>query len=213
MHSLRALITLVIVFTGAPIGAAPGKLSLFDMGQHCVAYKTKKKLMLVSSVTVVGQSCDVSSQVVPDLGGFYYFEMTVPVSSLNSGEVKRDKDVAQLLSGSDQSDLIFRSVKMMPDEWKKLLKQEEFELAGEMLIKNKPYPVKARVKILHGIKGLEVDGRIVTKFKDLGIDPPNLAAGLMAKVGSDLELHFHFLADKTLGASNILPDHLTPFRQ
>mgnify|MGYP000134285359 CR=1 FL=1 len=67
--------------------------SLLQNGDHCVAYKTEKRIFLVKNVTVIGKNCDVSSQVIPQVDGSFSIEMSVPVEGFHSGEPERDRDV------------------------------------------------------------------------------------------------------------------------
>lgn len=178
-------------------------LSIFHSGEHCVAYRTKKVLFLVRTVEVVGRNCDVSSQIMPEVGGKYYVEVLIPVDAFKSGEPERDRDVSKILSPGGSPNVTFRSISMTKAEWEKAFTQETFELDGQIQIGETSNPVKATVKLVKGEDGVEVDGLVKATFKSLGLKPPRMAFGMMARVKDDIELHFHLNGAKTLGINSL----------
>ncbi len=197
--------TAISIFLFSLISAADARLSILDLGQNCVAYKTQKKYALVRTVDVVGKACDITTQVVPELGGKYLFKVEVPIAKFESGESERDRDVKKILKESVQENLVFTSEQYTKTEWKTFFDSKKaFNLKGRLSIGGKEYIVSALAKLEKGLKGYEVDGLIKSDFKHFEIEAPKLFAGLMAQVQNDLELHFHFLADKTLGIYSIL---------
>lgn len=179
--------------------------SLLQNGDHCVAYKTEKKMFLIRNVTVIGKNCDVSAQVIPQVDGQFAIEMNVPAGGFRSGEPERDKDVAKVLKADKESNIVFRSNPMTADEWKEKIQGGGFPLKGELEIGNEKFPVEAQVKIAKVDENFEADGVIKTKFKDFKMEPPKLVGGIMASVKQDLELHFHIQGQKTLGLDSITP--------
>ena len=188
--------------TGALAWSAP--ISLLKSGDHCVAYRASKTLFLFMSTKVVGKSCSVSSQVTPGLEGKYAIEVRVPHNSFESGEKKRDEDVSRLLGGSQSSDVTFKTDMKTSPDWNALLMQEKFEIPGTLIINGKEFPVVAEAARASTSEGYEIDGVVKTKLKDLDLHPPQMIAGVLAKVQNEIELHFHLKADRTLGASSIL---------
>jgi hypothetical protein len=179
--------------------------SLFPKGSHCVAYVAKKKLMLIRTVEVVGKNCQVSSQVVPDVGGVYSYKLEIPIDRFESGEEERDKDVRKILKSDKQDSLIFKTEKLKKEDWTKIiLAKKEIHINGILNIGGKEYPIVASVLIIKNGENYEVDGLVKTKFKKLGVKAPQLFAGLMAKVKDEVELHFHLLSEKTLGFEALL---------
>lgn len=178
--------------------------SLLPSGEHCVAYRAKKTLFLVNNVYVVGRSCEVAVQVIPELDSRYRIEMSLPITSLKSGEVKRDQDVADLLKSKDEPELAFVSESLPQKEWQELAKKGKFVLKGALKIGGNSYPIQSEVILSEGSQGVEFDGVAKTTFKDLNLKPPSLWLGLFAKVRNDLELHFHFLGQKTMGLEPLL---------
>ena len=64
--------------------------------------------MLVRNVDVVGKNCELTAQMVPEVGGVYSFELSVPVSKFESGESERDRDVIKILKANKQGELVFK---------------------------------------------------------------------------------------------------------
>ena len=193
------LLCALLGFCGLSAEVQGKPLSLFDHGQHCVAYRAKKTMFLVRSVQVVGRNCEVSTKIIPIPGGKSYFEATVPVSEFESGESQRDRDVRKVLKASTHPNMVFRSEERTMEEWKAIQPGAPIQLKGELEIGGKKTPIQAQAQLVRTEGGLEIDGVVKTRFEDLGLKPPQLVMGLMAQVKQDLELHFHFLGNRTLG--------------
>lgn len=178
-------------------------LSTLDPGAHCVAYKVEKVVLFISKSEVVGKNCDISAQVLPEVGGLYHIEVIIPVRSFNSGDADRDKDVADILKADQKPEMTFRSKAMTADQWKALFTKGDFEVEGELSIGNKSYPLKLHSKYLTTDDGAEVDGIAKVRFSDFDISPPKVVGGVLAKAKPDLELDFHLLSQRILGADSI----------
>ena len=190
-----------------PLNIYANESSLFSSGEHCVAYKTVKRLALIKKVDVVGKNCNVSAQMLPDVGGVYEFELLIPISDFESGEMERDRDVRKLLKMEQQAQLIFRSEKYSKQQWQHLLKKKKKWVKGRLNIGGQDFAVRVQVAVEHlDPKKMEVDGVLMTRFDHFNIKPPKLIGGLAAKVDEALELHFHLLGSKTLGLSSIFED-------
>lgn len=185
--------------------ASFSEASLLPAGSHCVAYRAKKRLMLVKTVEVIGRNCHVVSQIVPAIGGLYSYKLEVPIDRFESGEEERDKDVKKYLKYDRQDSLYFNSESLPKERWNQIIEsQKPVAITGVLNIGGRNHTISAQVKIVKSDMGYEVDGEIITKFENLGIKPPRLFGGLMATVKDDLELHFHLQSDKTLGFDSIL---------
>lgn len=178
--------------------------SFFQLGSHCVGYKARKQLLLLASVEVTGKTCDILVQVIPEVGGLSHIEMSFPLSTLKSGEEKRDLDVVELLRNGNSQEFRFQSEALSEIEWKKRIHEGQFALKGQLKLRDGDKPVEAEIQIEKSESTQEVDGIIKTSFKALNIPPPKLAFGLFAIVRDDLELQFHFAANRMLGADSLL---------
>lgn len=180
-------------------------ISLLKQGEHCVAYKAKKKLFLLATTEVIGKTCSVSAQVTPGLEDTYAVEVRLQHNTFESGEKKRDEDVSKLLGSNENSYVSFKSDMKSTADWNALLSKDKFEIPGTLNVNGRDYPVTADAARVMTADGYEIDGVIKTHFKDLNLEAPVMAGGLFAEVQDDLELNFHLRADRTLGASAILP--------
>jgi hypothetical protein len=183
--------------------AAPN-LSLLGDGSHCVAYKAEKIMFLfVNSDPVVGKNCDISAQVLPEVGGLYHIEVIIPISGFQSGDPGRDEDVGQTLRSGVKPEMLFRTKARTPEEWRTLFAKAAFDLEGELSIGDKFYPLKVASKYVQRDETPEIDGIAKVKFSDFDISPPKVIGGVVAKTKPEFELHFHLLGSRILGADSI----------
>jgi hypothetical protein len=89
---------------------------------------------------------------------------------------------------------------MSEKEWKKLAQKPKVTLDGELSIANKTYPITAPCQLTKVSEGIEVDGVTSVPFSKLDVQPPK---GFIVKADSDLEIHFHLVSDKILGADRL----------
>jgi hypothetical protein len=190
-----------MLFAGLAPAMAPD--ALFEEGSHCVAYRAEKVTFLFKKDEVIGKNCDISAQVLPEVGGLYHIEVNVPVRSFNSGDADRDKDVVKILKMEERPEITFRTKAMNADEWRELFKKENFDLDGEIYIGSKSFPLKMAAHYTAKEDSAEVNGIIHLKFEDLDIRPPRVGAGLIAKAKPELELHFNLVSGRILGADSI----------
>ena len=187
----------------AVVWAAPGELSLLESGSHCVAYKAQKTTLFVTSGEVVGRNCDISAQVLPEVGGLYHIEVVIPIKSFKSGSTDRDESVAQALKADEKSEITFRSKARSPEQWRELFKAPRFDVDGELQLGDKFYPVKLSSRYIVGEDSDEIEGIAKAKFSDFQVTPPKVAMGFIAKSKPEFELHFHLVGSRILGADSI----------
>lgn len=182
--------------------ASDPKLPLPD-GSHCVAYKVTKTMFLVSKDEVVGKNCDVSAQILPEVGGLYHIEVQIPIRSFDSGNEDRDKDVVKILKGDLRPEMTFKSKALTVDGWKELFAKGDFPIEGELLIGSKAFPLTLQTKYKKSDTQDEVDGAARVRFKDFDMDPPKAGGGMVAKAKPEFDLYFHLLSQRILGADSI----------
>lgn len=168
-----------------------------------MAYKAEKVMFFLSSSEVVGKNCDVSAQVLPEIGGLYHIEVNIPVRSFNSGDSERDHDVMKILKADERPELTFRTKAMTAEEWKKLFAKSDFDIEGELMIGKKSFPLKIRSKYIVKDDNAEVDGHARVRYADFDITPPTVVGGVVAKAKPEFELHFHLQSQRILGADSI----------
>jgi hypothetical protein len=192
------------VFSVLVQAAVAAPLSLLEDGSHCVAYRAYKSMFLFSPWSeVVGKNCDISAQVLPDVGGLYRIEVTIPIKSFDSDSSTRDKDVAETLKADVKPELVFRSKGLTVDAWRELFAKRDFDLPGDLSIGDKSYPLKVKTHYTQAEDAAEVDGLAKVSFSDFEIAPPKVGGGLVAKSKPEFELHFHLLGSRILGADTI----------
>lgn len=195
-----------ILFSLVVLGFGDVHAGILERGVHCVAYKAHKTMFLFSSGEVIGRNCDISGQVLPEIGGLYHVEVTIPVRSFQSGDKARDADVMKALRSDVKSDLIFKSQAKTAEEWRRLLANKDFTVTGQLTIGDKTYPVQfASQYVLHDSKS-EVLGRPTVRFADFEIDPPRVGGGLVAKTKPEFELYFNLLGGRILGSDSVKPE-------
>lgn len=182
------------------VGASP---LVSEDGAHCVAYRVEKVLFFIKTQTVVGKNCDVSAQVLPELGGLYHIEVNIPIRSFRSGDSERDKDVMRILMAEERPELTFRSQSLSSNGWRDLFAKKVFILDGELTIGQNSFPLKLDVRYTDSDEKAEVDGEAKVKFADFNLQPPTVAGGIIVKAKPDLELYFRLQSQRILGADSI----------
>ena len=175
----------------------------FQDGSHCVAYEVRKTMFLLKTDTVVGRNCDISAQVLPEVGGLFHIEVNIPVKSFDSGDVDRDKDVLKILKGEQRPEITFRSVTLTAADWQKNFAKGSFPLDGQLYIGPASYPVTLNVSYAETDTQAEVRGRARVKFSDFAMVPPKVAGGLIAKSKPEFDLFFNLVSTRILGADSI----------
>jgi len=183
------------------LGSTSARASMFDAGKHCVGYKFRMKSLFGSNVS--GKNCDVSAQLLPVVGGGYQVEVSVPVSAFESNDKDWDQELRDAIKESEQPDIIFRSKILSEKDWKQQVQKPKIDLDGEVVFGNKTIPVTVPCNVSKVKNGIEVDGATSVPFEKFGITPPKKGGGLIAKAESNLEIHFHLLSDKILGADKL----------
>jgi hypothetical protein len=202
----RSAIVGAFLFGGA---AFAGIHSMFEAGKHCVAYKVRKKSLSLFSSTIIGKNCEISVQLLPVVGGDYQVEVSIPINSFDSEDKERDRDVREILKESEQPDIVFRSKVMTEKVWRETLKKTSIKLDGDLEIAGKSYPVSVPVDIVKTAGGIEADGVLTVPFGKFDLQPPKVGGGVIAKVDSDLEMHFHIMSEKVLGADKAISVPIT----
>lgn len=183
--------------------ASAANLSMLEEGSHCVAYKASKTMFFVSSGHVIGKNCDISAQVLPEVGGLYHIEVNIPIRSFQSGDTALDEDVMKTLKADVRPEITFKSKPMTSDQWREVFAKPQFEIEGELMIGDKNFPLKLSSTYLATKETPEVDGMAKVKFNDFDIQPPKVGGGIVAKTKPDFELHFHLVGSRILGAESI----------
>lgn len=180
----------------AQAGTMPPR-QVLQSGSHCVAWRTTKTLALVSQHEVVGTSCQVSVSAQAAGAGKFAAIVSIPISSFNSQEADRDKEVLKILKASVQPSLTFTTEALSKAQWESILAKGQGTVRGKLAVAGRSFSLTALVKIRKAAGKIEVYGSIRTRFTALGLQPPEVGpGGAIAKVPDYLELHFNLGSDK-----------------
>jgi polyisoprenoid-binding protein YceI len=162
-----------------------------------VAWRTTKTLAMVSQQEVVGTSCQVSVTARAAGAGKFSALVSIPISSFNSNEADRDKEVLKILKASVQPNLTFTTEALSKAQWESLLAKGQGTVRGKLAVAGRSFSLTSLVKIRKSAGKIEVYGSIRTRFTALGLQAPEVGpGGAIAKVPDYLELHFNLSSDK-----------------
>lgn len=173
--------------------------------EHCVAWKTRKKMFLFDSTEPVGISCRFESRLRLNADGTGVAELNIPIKSFDSKDKGRDDTVFEILKGDQQPNLILRTMPMQRPELESIWSRSKGTLDVQIEIGHKTSKLqfqyetylRGSVRILHGV--------VKTTFTQLGMQPPSAGGGLVAKVDDVLELHAQLRRDRFLTVEDIKP--------
>ncbi len=194
--ALLAFFLLLPLSLPAQAGTLPPR-QVLQAGSHCVAWRTTKTLALVSQHEVVGTSCQVSVSAQTAGAGKFAAVVSIPISSFNSQEADRDKEVLKILKASVQPNLTFTTEALSKAQWESLLAKGQGTVRGKLAVAGRSFSLTALVRIRKSAGKIEVYGSIRTRFTALGLQAPEVGpGGAIAKVPDYLELHFNLSSDK-----------------
>ena len=170
---------------------------------HCVAWKTKKRIMLLKSLEPVGMNCSIKAKFKKK-GSEFYIEVSVPIEKFDSEEPMRDKEVSKILKANIQPNLIISTKAYSLNHWKMVFNSSNFKTNLNLKIANSEFALVTIAKKIE-VKGTNVIlGKVITNFSSLSLKPPGFAWGLITKVSDYLELHYKIDLTKIEGLKKII---------
>lgn len=169
---------------------AQAQLTTWPPGKTCAAWWTKKTMFLVKNSEAVGVNCHLDVSLVESAASRKIL-VKIPVAKFDSGEADRDRDVIQMLGGSQHPILEFESAPFDEAQWKALLQRETNSVTGTLKVNGQKYPLKVDVAVHGKNADVFIDGMVDTTFSAFKIKPPVVAGGLVANVRDILYLQFH----------------------
>jgi len=174
---------------------------IFAAGEHCVAYRTRKGVLFMFESTVLGRSCQIDARLDESAEGYRLF-LSIPVTSFNSGNDRRDQHVAQLLGGTSADSLEFSSQWLSQEALAKVWNGGMHAVAGELVIRGKRRAVVFDVAVSAASGQHVLAARLRTSFSALGVVVPRVGpGGLIAAPGDRLELFAQLHADRVTDAA------------
>jgi hypothetical protein len=171
--------------------------NLFNANEHCVAWKTSKRMFLVSNSSPIGKNCGIETEALKIKSDFQ-LKGIVPVGKFDSGEPSRDSEVEIMLGGELHPNIIIESEPLSLGKLKQLLKEEQL-VNGFLTVKGKKNPISIKIKALQTDKEITYFGSMKTSFSSFGVEPISVVGGVVAKVQDELELLFQFQKSKIKG--------------
>lgn len=150
-----------------------------------VSYSVKAKTFGLIADNIVGINNQMKGDVSV-LDGNISGKLIIPVASFESGNSRRDRDVAKILKYDEHPDIIFEIYKFDEEEINKNLNLEKgtVKLKGKLNVAGveKIYDFKMDFIKINNSE-IKVTTEIESKFSDFGIKPPRF--GLVIKRAPD----------------------------
>ena len=114
---------------------------------HCVAWKTKKRMFLTRFLEPIGINCSLKTQFKRDDSGFY-IEVKVPIKGFDSKEPKRDKEILKILKSDLQPIIIIRTKSYSLEQWKNDWNSNKFQNKITIKVANKTMTITSSINQL-----------------------------------------------------------------
>ena len=105
MTYIKPLLCLLLTLLNLCVANAQG--SVFKSDDHCLAYRTPKKMFFFTNVIVIGKSCEVQARA-ENKEQQSRFIVSVPVVSFDSDNGFRDGQVQEILKAEQHPELRFQ---------------------------------------------------------------------------------------------------------
>lgn len=201
----KILVAFAILHFSGLSGAAQD--SVFSAEQnHCAAWKTEKRLALVSTVVPIGRNCNIVVEFKSNGDKQYFVNVIMPINKFDSESKSRDSEVQKILGADKIADLSFVSESLTLPKWEDLLSHQTAQISGVLSWHEKSYPVTFDVELSRVDEKLFARGRFIGKFSYFNLEPPLVMGGIVAKVRDVLELHFKIDSSKIQGEKLVISD-------
>jgi len=200
---INVLLMVILLTFGSQ--AAFAEEDVFALDEHCLAYKTEKSMFFFAGIEVIGKSCDVQAEIHwQDSEEQAQVEVSVPVSSFDSGNSLRDGDIPEILRGELTPDIRFTSTWLSRTDMQKMFKNGNAEVSGMLEVAGNTFPVKFTLTFRDQGRYFLIAGKLITSFSGLKVEVPTVGPGGMIAEPSDyLELLVHLRSDKISGTEKI----------
>ena len=192
-----------VLMTTSPLNA---QTSPVPPGQHGAAYQTTKGTFFgAGSSTVTGVSTELSASVSwsPERDRFR-IQAAVPAQSLRSGIGRRDRHVAELLGAPDHPAVRFATGWVSVTAFRQAVASGAARVPGQLSIDGRAVPVEFVLRRAMSGGHPVLDGQLSTTFDAVGVEVPNVAGGLVASAGEDLDLFVRVRLDQLAGGDGLL---------
>ncbi len=200
MHRFNLGATVIVALLLCTVALAGSDEEIFDVDDHCVAYRTIKDMLFGFDAEVIGRSCEVTASLVTgEEEAEPRIVVTVPAKSLKSGNFLRNRAVADLLGAKVQPNLVFTSSPIDVESLRGDVDRGRFVLSGMLALGGREYPVDFPLELVgHGGRHY-VKGRLKTTFEAFEVKVPTVAFGLVARPHEELELVVQLELERVAG--------------
>ena len=172
-----------------------------------MAYKTEKTVFFFfDEVEVIGKSCEVTAKILwNDSEKQAQVEVRVPVTSLDSGNSFRDRDISEILKAKLTPNIRFFSNWLSRMVLQKMLENQNTEVSGSLEIAGNTFLVKFPLNSTVMGERVLIESELITSFSALKIELPIVGpGGLLAETKDYLELLVHLRSDKFAGIERVI---------
>ena len=200
---------IIVLLTGISLTfgsqAAFAEEDVFALDEHCLAYKTEKSMFFFAGIEVIGKSCDVQAEIHwQDSEEQAQVEVSVPVSSFDSGNSLRDGDIPEILRAELTPEIRFISNWLSRTDMQKMLENQSADVSGMLEVAGNTFPVKFTLNFTDQGAFYLIEGKLITSFSELKVEVPTVGpGGLLAEPRDYLELLVHLRSDKISGTEKI----------
>ena len=200
---------IIVLLTGISLTfgsqAAFAEEDVFALDEHCLAYKTEKSMFFFAGFEVIGKSCDVQAEIHwQDSEEQAQVEVSVPVSSFDSGNSLRDGDIPEILRAELTPEIRFISNWLSRTDMQKMLENQSADFSGMLEVAGNTFPVKFALSFKDQGAFYLIEGKLITSFSELKVEVPTVGpGGLLAEPRDYLELLVHLRSDKISGTEKI----------
>ena len=197
---MMGIIFFAIVFFSFGFSSLKAEVEkIFSSGDHCLAYRTPKKMFFFTDVIVIGKSCQVNAWSETK-GTKKRFIVTVPVESFDSDNSIRDGVVIEILKAEDYPNLRFETNWFSDSDIRYLLENGGKKLNGILNLAGRSYPVSFQMDFFNLGGHYRIEAHLDTSYSEFEMEPPvGGPGGLMAIVKDKLELLAHLQSDQITG--------------
>jgi polyisoprenoid-binding protein YceI len=189
---VASLGSFALLFATAGIAADD---SIFEPGDHCVAYRTTKGIFFAFDAEIIGRNCEVAASLVhseDEAGPSIVVE--VPIKRFKSRNFMRDRSVSDLLGAKTQPNLRFTSSPIDAEAIREEIATGHLTATGVLTIGGKDFPLEFPLEIAEHEGKHFVVGRLPTTFAAFG--------GLIARPHESLELVVHLELERVEGLAD-----------
>lgn len=151
----------------------------------CVRWTAVKTVGFVSDVTVVGKNCQAKIKVESLDPEKSRARITIPADQFDSGNAKRDGEVAQLLGqGMPQGEIVFETDEIkVGSAWSGL--KPGFEIPGVIEISSGKHRIIFKIS---SVTSEFISAEWTGKLSELNLERPRVLGGVIANVHDSITL-------------------------